>query len=175
MFNWLGSSGIVGLDCLDLYAGSGAFGFEALSRGARSVVFVEQDRRLTGALEAHAMLLGAHGAVVWRGDAVAFLSGSDLPARARAAAAQRAVATSPDVADASGVAGRTDGFGLIFLDPPYTTALDPLLDPALDHLTGDGLIYLERPAVEGLPERHSLRWYRQGRAGRIVFGLAGAA
>lgn len=165
VFNWLGDA-IVGRDCLDLYAGSGAFGFEALSRGARSVVFVESDRRLAGALESHATLLAAHEAVVVRADAAAFAG----------ALSRRGPVTGPsrDADVPSHPLRAPRRYGMIFLDPPYSEALEPLLDATLGLLASDGLIYVERPAVEGLPRHDALRWHRQGRAGRIVFGLAAA-
>lgn len=168
VFNWLGAD-IAGRDCLDLYAGSGAFGFEAMSRGARSVIFVEKDPRLAGALEAHATLLGASGAVVLCADAERFVtsrSRSDEDGKA----GRRSDGALPDGAAAAPVR-----YGLIFLDPPYTTSLDPLLAPVLGMLDRNGLIYVERPAVEGLPDDGRLVWHRQSRAGRIVFGLARAA
>lgn len=58
LFNWLAPR-IGGARCLDLFAGSGALGFEALSRGAASVTFVERDRRAAAALHTNATLLGA--------------------------------------------------------------------------------------------------------------------
>ncbi|WP_353618559.1 16S rRNA (guanine(966)-N(2))-methyltransferase RsmD [Arthrobacter sp. SLBN-53] len=55
-----------GIGVLDLYAGSGALGLEALSRGASSALFVESDRRAAAVIEANIDALGAHGAVVRR-------------------------------------------------------------------------------------------------------------
>src|SRR5438309_10775311 len=63
LFNWLGQR-LDGLACLDLFAGSGALGFEALSRGARRVVMVERERAVAEALRAKARQLGAGGAEV---------------------------------------------------------------------------------------------------------------
>src|SRR6187399_1902490 len=60
LFNWLGQR-LDGLSCLDLFAGSGALGFEALSRGARRVVMVERDRHVHAALRESATLLAAEG------------------------------------------------------------------------------------------------------------------
>lgn len=62
LFNWL-TARIEGAHCLDLFAGSGALGFEALSRGAADVTFVEQDRKASAALNANVALLGAQGRV----------------------------------------------------------------------------------------------------------------
>ena len=61
LFNWLAPD-IHGAHCLDLYAGSGALGFEALSRGAAEVTFVERDRKAASALQANVELLNAMGA-----------------------------------------------------------------------------------------------------------------
>jgi 16S rRNA (guanine966-N2)-methyltransferase len=74
LFNWLASS-VAGSSCLDLYAGSGALGFEALSRGAAKVTFVEPDRKTAAALRANAASLHAEARVLCR-TAERFLTGS---------------------------------------------------------------------------------------------------
>ncbi len=61
LFNWLGAT-LSGARCLDLFAGSGALGLEALSRGASSVEFVDRDRAALQKIEQHIELLGAGGA-----------------------------------------------------------------------------------------------------------------
>ena len=95
LFNWL-SPHVEGARCLDLYAGTGALGLEALSRGAREAVLVEHDRVLVGALESNARMLGANARIV-------------------AAKAERFV-------------DRPMGsFDIIFLDPPYTVSLEPII------------------------------------------------
>ena len=63
LFNWLAPD-IHGAHCLDLYAGSGALGFEALSRGAAEVTFVERDRKAASALKANVELLDASARVI---------------------------------------------------------------------------------------------------------------
>lgn len=63
LFNWL-QPHILGASCLDLFAGSGAVGLEALSRGAASVTFVEQDRRVAEVIRQHLQLLNGNGSVV---------------------------------------------------------------------------------------------------------------
>lgn len=63
LFNWL-QPHIPGARCLDLFAGSGAVGLEALSRGAASVTFVEQDRRVARRIQEHLQLLNGNGTVV---------------------------------------------------------------------------------------------------------------
>ena len=72
LFNWLGQD-MTGLRCLDLFAGSGALGLEAASRGAREVVMVEQDPSLADALRRHVTRLGGAQVQVHRGDALQWL------------------------------------------------------------------------------------------------------
>jgi 16S rRNA (guanine966-N2)-methyltransferase len=96
LFSILGD--VEGLDVLDLFAGSGALGFEALSRGARSAVFVDPARAAVAALRANVESLGVSDAT-----------------------AVRAVEAAPAL-KALGREGRA--FGLVFLDPPYAFA-DP--------------------------------------------------
>ncbi len=76
LFNWLGQN-LDGLACLDLYAGSGALGFEAASRGAARVVLVEKDRVAQAELERSKDALGASQVEIVRGDAHAFLRSGD--------------------------------------------------------------------------------------------------
>jgi 16S rRNA (guanine966-N2)-methyltransferase len=71
VFNWLGQD-LTGRSCLDLFAGSGALGFEAASRGAARVVMVEEAPRAFSSLEKNRDLLGARVELV-RGDAFAYL------------------------------------------------------------------------------------------------------
>ncbi|MCC7461203.1 MAG: 16S rRNA (guanine(966)-N(2))-methyltransferase RsmD [Gammaproteobacteria bacterium] len=92
LFNWL-QSRVVGARCLDLYAGSGALGLEALSRGAASVVFVESSAVAAVALCGLLTQWGGGGGAVVRGDALRYLEGPAWPA------------------------------DLVFLDPPFTAGL----------------------------------------------------
>ena len=75
LFNWLGGH-IAGARCLDLFAGSGALGLEALSRGAAHVTFVEQDDTAARELRARLLEWQAQGAEVRRADALRYLAGS---------------------------------------------------------------------------------------------------
>jgi 16S rRNA (guanine966-N2)-methyltransferase len=113
LFNWLGQD-LTGLACLDLFAGSGALGFEAASRGAARVMMVEQDRAAYAALERNKEALGAHQVELARTDALEFLR------RDRAE------------------------YHVIFLDPPfqagYGDRLLPLLPP---RVASQGWIYYE--------------------------------
>ena len=92
LFNWLGQR-LDGLACLDLFAGSGALGFEALSRGASRAVMVESDRESARALRDNAKALEAEGAEVVERDAMSYLA--DSP----------------------------DRFDVAFVDPPYASDL----------------------------------------------------
>ena len=74
LFNWL-APGIQGARCLDLFAGTGALGFEALSRGAAEVTFVEKSHRAVRTLRENAANLGATGATISQADAMDFLNG----------------------------------------------------------------------------------------------------
>jgi len=72
LFNWLGQW-LTGLSCLDLFAGSGALGFEAASRGAARVVMVEHDRAAFESLEKTRAAIGAQQVELKFGDAFAYL------------------------------------------------------------------------------------------------------
>jgi 16S rRNA (guanine966-N2)-methyltransferase len=88
LFNWLGQS-LEGLACLDLFAGSGALGFEAASRGAARVVMVEQDRAVFDALKNTRGLIGARQVELVLDDAFAYLKRNQ------------------------------ESFDVVFLDPPF--------------------------------------------------------
>ena len=117
LFNWLAPI-IQGSRCLDLFAGTGALGFEALSRGARSVVFVENSRRAANVLEKSARVLDAAGAIVHCGDAAEYVRNA-----------------------------RPASFDIIFLDPPFADDRLGELCAQLDAcgiLVPGGRIYLEQ-------------------------------
>ncbi len=141
LFNWLGTD-LSGWRCLDAFAGSGALGFEAASRGAQQVLMLERDRVLTASLSASALRLGAAGVQVVATDALAWLKRNALPA-----------------------------FDLVFLDPPFDSALlAAALAAALPCCSATGWIYVESAqALAEIP----LGWavHRQGRAGAVHFQL----
>jgi 16S rRNA (guanine966-N2)-methyltransferase len=116
LFNWLGQW-LDGLTCLDLFAGSGALGFEAASRGAARVVMVENDRQAFGALEEYKNLLRATQVELVFGDALDYLRRSK------------------------------DAFDVVFLDPPFRqNALASTLGELPDRLVAGGRVYVEAPA-----------------------------
>jgi 16S rRNA (guanine966-N2)-methyltransferase len=145
LFNWL-QTRIEGARCLDLYAGSGALGLEALSRGAASVVFVEQQRAAVQALQALLSEWQASGASVLCTDAHRYLAG-----------------TPPQ-----------GGFNIVFLDPPYDSAELARAAAALEHgwLAEGARLYLEHSRAAPLPQLPE-RWreLRSGTAGEVGYHL----
>jgi 16S rRNA (guanine966-N2)-methyltransferase len=140
LFNWL-RDGVAGARCLDLYAGTGVLGFEALSRGAAEALFVEQDAVLVAALGAAATMLAVRPRVVRR-DALAYLR---EPPNAR--------------------------FDIAFVDPPYALPIEPLLELLPPWLAPHALVYVERPRATGLPEVPAAEWWKRSYAGAVEYGL----
>ena len=143
LFNWLAPV-IDGARCLDLCAGTGALGIEALSRGAASVQFVERDARATQALRDNLSRLKAVGGQVAMLDAEAFM---------------RAVPSPHD---------------LVFLDPPFALDLWTTLAQQLEvggWLATNALIYVEsaRENAPIMPPNWGV--HREGHAGAVRFAL----
>ena len=144
LFNWLRDD-VEGARCLDLFAGSGALGFEAASRGAARVVQVDAAERVCAALRQNCALLEADQVHVIHAQARPFLMG---PAEA---------------------------FDLVFLDPPFRRGwLEPLcgLLEQRGWLAPRALIYLEferERRLDALP----LHWHRlrHGEAGEVAYSL----
>lgn len=121
LFNWLGQE-LHGFTCLDLFAGSGALGFEALSRHAREAVLVESHPAVYRALQENAARLAADRALIIHADALRFLAGDRRK------------------------------FDVIFLDPPFSGDWIERLLPLLPaHLATGGRLYVEsgRPLLAG--------------------------
>lgn len=137
LFNWLGQD-LSGQCCLDAFAGSGALGFEAASRGASRVVLWERDARALAALRRNARELGIPGVEVTLADALGALRATG------------------------------ESFDVIFLDPPFAEGLlEPALVAAATHLRPGGRIYAESPMPlpAELLQRAGLAVVRQGKAG----------
>nr|WP_315465183.1 16S rRNA (guanine(966)-N(2))-methyltransferase RsmD [uncultured Rhodoferax sp.] len=118
VFNWLGQD-MTGLRCLDAFAGTGALGFEAASRGAQEVLIIEQDGTLIEQLKKTQTQLKAIAVQVQRGDGVA--------------AIRQAAPASLDV---------------IFIDPPFDAPLfEPALGACARALAPEGWVYLESPVA----------------------------
>jgi 16S rRNA (guanine966-N2)-methyltransferase len=143
LFNWL-QGAIVGARCLDLFAGSGALGIEALSRGAAHVTFVDREPRLGRHLSETLGRLGADSASVVVEDATAFLRSP----------AQR--------------------FDVVFLDPPFASDLLQDVCDALARgwLAAEAWVYVECPAQQPLPSLPP-GWsvHRTKRAGQVGYHL----
>jgi 16S rRNA (guanine966-N2)-methyltransferase len=145
LFNWL-QGNIHGRRCLDLFAGSGALGFEAASRGAAEVVMVEAVPRVAEALRGNVELLGADAVRVEVRRAEAFLQSPAQP------------------------------FDLVFLDPPFGKALlEPVLRELVagGWLNPGARLYMECEAELGepvLPDGYI--FLRRGRAGQVTYFLA---
>jgi len=140
LFNWLGQD-LTGWRCVDAFAGTGALGFEAASRGAVQVQLVEQDAALVAQLRKTKEQLKAEAVQVQRGDGIAALK--QLP---------------PASAD------------LILLDPPFDADLfDAALQAAVRVLAPGGYLYLEAPRVWQEEQLASLglALYRHLKAGAV--------
>lgn len=145
LFNWLAPV-IHGARCLDLFAGSGALGLEALSRGAAEVAFVDSDRRAVQSLQENLALLKDERGSVVQGDALSFLRGSPRP------------------------------FDVVFLDPPFRKELlRPCLE-LLCHggwLSDTARLYLEVEQELGVPQLpEGWEMVRSKKAGQVIYGLA---
>jgi 16S rRNA (guanine(966)-N(2))-methyltransferase RsmD len=144
LFNWLGQD-MHGMRCLDLFSGTGALGFEALSRGAREVVMVEKSLPAFRALQANKAQLAADGASLLNADAMQLLS----TASARL---------------------EPGSFDVIFLDPPYHQGwLDKLLPAMIPLLAADGRVYVE--AEYGMADSPPWQVLKSGKAGNVCYHL----
>ncbi|WP_042688124.1 16S rRNA (guanine(966)-N(2))-methyltransferase RsmD [Candidatus Glomeribacter gigasporarum] len=145
VFNWLGQR-LEGYTCVDLFAGSGALGFEAASRGAARVTLVERHPRLVRQLRQTQAKLDARAIEIVRSDAMQFLT---------ACAPQR--------------------FDIVFVDPPFNSALiERVLPLCRARARPEGVIYIESPKALRLFDAHCFgdwRIDRQGRAGAVHYAL----
>jgi 16S rRNA (guanine966-N2)-methyltransferase len=143
LFNWLAPV-IEGARCLDLCAGTGALGIEALSRGATAVQFVERDPHVAAALRHNLERLKADSSQVASVDALQFLQGSPRP------------------------------MDIVFLDPPFSLQLWSTLAAQLEQggwLTSRSMIHVESPrgTVPLLPPTWQM--HREGFGGELRFAL----
>jgi 16S rRNA G966 N2-methylase RsmD len=170
LFNWLGQD-LAGWRCLDAFAGTGALGFEAASRGAAEVVLLERDRGLARGLEQMRVRLSAPR------------SGPALPAP-RASSTKVA---EPQLLEATAAVhvhnvdalrwmegSAPAAFDLVFLDPPFDAGLvAPALALAPRLLAGGGQVYIEGGAPPDAEALVQLGWQvrRASRAGQVHFAL----
>ncbi|MFA6036734.1 MAG: 16S rRNA (guanine(966)-N(2))-methyltransferase RsmD [Legionellales bacterium] len=145
LFNWLRED-ITGANCLDLFSGSGALGFEAISRGARHVTFLEKDTHIIRNLKQNSEDLKISNAAFAKTDALTWLKKTE-----------------------------SEKFDIIFLDPPYAENLIiPCLKLLVEHqlLAPDAKIYIEhnQPLDEMIfPE--NLQLIKNLKAGKVFYGL----
>ena len=145
LFNWL-APWLPGSRCLDLFAGSGALGFEAASRGAARVVLVERSAEVVASLRTNRERLAAGAVEIVHQDAASYLCGAPQP------------------------------FDIVFLDPPFGEpgALQASVCPLSDAgwLVAGARIYLEMPAKTPLAEvPDGWTLLKDKRAGDVVFRL----
>lgn len=146
-FDWL-TPWIHGSRCLDLCAGSGAMGLEALSRGADQVTLVERDARAAAAIRANLAAFGGEPAARGR---VVFDDARHFLARPPAQA----------------------GIEIAFVDPPFEQGLwKDLLVALAPWLAQRHFIYLEWPGAVPPEWGVSLEWLKSSRAGQVSYGLA---
>lgn len=144
LFNWLGQD-LSGWTVLDAFAGSGALGLEAASRGAQTVTLIERDAVLVKAMRASVAKLKATQVDVQTGDALSWM--------------QQAARL-----------GRQ--FDLVFLDPPFEAdCFEQAVAAARLCVPDGGWIYLEAPRAFDFPPESGLRLARQGKAGAVHFHL----
>ena len=150
VFNWISHfrpGGLQSARVLDLFAGSGALGLEAASRGARLVTLVDSSVPVADLLRATLARLGDTDVQVKRQDATTFI-------------AQAAAAGSR--------------FDLVFLDPPFGAGwLDRILGSVAAVVAPDGLIYIEAESelADQLADRYALSVVRKDKAGQVVYHL----
>ena len=146
LFNWL-MHDVADARCLDLFAGTGGLGLECLSRGARSAVFVESDRRAATQLEKNLGVLDAvNSAEVLTQSAIDFLRRPS-----------------------------TNKFDVVFMDPPFDSNLLVQAMPLLvenSWLADDALVYIEQASKKD-PELVPEGWrvYKEGKAGYCRYSL----
>ena len=144
LFNWLGQD-LTGWRCLDAFAGSGALGFVAASRGAAEVVLLERDRHVAASLAESARRLGATALRVECAEAIAWMARSAPGA-----------------------------FDLVFIDPPFDSDLAlPALAGAGRLVRPSGSVYVEGPGAlsDRDAEAHGLGITHRSRAGAVHFHL----
>ncbi len=133
VFNWLGQD-LTGKNCLDLFAGTGALGFEALSRNAKNVVMLENSLLAYKSLLQNQSLLKAQNCQILNQDAMQFL------------------------------ASNVNKFDVIFCDPPYNKNwLDKLLPMLNQHVSDGGVVYAEAEyAIESTDDWKVIKQGRAG-------------
>jgi 16S rRNA (guanine966-N2)-methyltransferase len=144
LFNWLRPV-LQGARCLDLYAGTGILGFEAVSEGAAAAVLVEADRSIAMQIEANAVRLGTSAVAAITMSVDRFLAEAPTP------------------------------YPIIFVDPPYAADLLPstLNLLARGWVAPEGLVYVEnnRPLPQDVWHERGWEFWKYARAGQVHYYL----
>ncbi len=144
LFNWLAQP-VIGANCLDLFAGSGALGFEAVSRGAGSLTMVENNARVVQQLKANSHLLQLDGVQVVRQKAQQFIQQTK------------------------------EKFDIVFVDPPFAMADLVEIPQKLEQaaiLSDNALIYLECASRQKYTLPDNWQVLKQKKSGDVFFQLA---
>lgn len=157
VFNWL-QPYLSGSSCIDCFAGSGALGFEALSRGAESALLIDNNPHTVVALKTNAELLGSQQVIVIHDDVSRWLEKHQ--------------------SNTVAVSGRdctlSQRYDLIFLDPPFHSGM---LEPCCKLLNRCGclaenaIIYVEHAVDEQVNLPGNWSGLKQKRTGQVVYGL----
>ncbi|WP_323813365.1 16S rRNA (guanine(966)-N(2))-methyltransferase RsmD [Cellvibrio sp. NN19] len=145
LFNWLAPD-MQGAHCLDLFAGSGALGLEALSRGAESSLLLEKHPAAAAQLRANLQLLKAENGRVEQADSLQWLNSAQVSHR----------------------------FDIVFIDPPFALDLWNAVVAALENrewLADEAVIYLEAPRDAQLQLPANWQLHRDKQAGQISYRL----
>ncbi len=141
LFNWLQNK-VFNANCLDLFAGSGALGLEALSRGAENVIFVEKNKAVAAQIKSNLVLLKSEHKVI-NADALGYITAQN----------------------------HSKPFDLIFIDPPYRHGLlekSLTLIKEKKLLDSNGLIYVEHESEEQINwSEYDLKELKQANAGQV--------
>ncbi len=176
LFNWL-QGRIHGANCLDLFAGSGVLGLEALSRGSAQVDFVEKNKAAAKQLESNLKLLKSD-AKIHQEDALEYLQEYKTSSRAEQdnVGAKRRL---PEGRDYKSSKKRGGGYNIIFLDPTNRqNLLEKTLKIICDKENGlvneNTLIYLEHESEESFDwDEFGLRVFKQDNEGQVKCYLMG--
>lgn len=144
LFNWLAPE-IEGAHCLDLFAGSGALGFECLSRGAATVLLLDRDAQVVSKLKEHCERLQADDAQVEQRDAMRWLAETQAPR-----------------------------FDVVFVDPPFQAELAASVALAVNDsncLRPNALVYLELDRGQHFTAPATWSLLKQKTAGQVSFSL----
>ena len=145
LFNWL-QADIAGARCLDLFAGSGALGFEALSRGAAEVFFVESHAKAVSQLKENSKILSCGNAIILKSDALDFLQ-KDVKAP----------------------------FDIVFLDPPFKLELMSKVFNLLENvpcLAEGAKVYIEMDvSTEAFKMPNNWNQLKEKKAGQVKYEL----